>query len=209
MKFAPGLKGGRLYVAVLACIRFGWARTDAALRKKFRCNRRTVNDLTKRLAAAGLIYPGGWELSGTHWIPVWRIGDKPHAPHPRGKALQKLPPRREVVAFAALWNELQTPTTTSQLVEASGIDRITTGRIIKYARELRMVRIAGWMDQPGQGARAPMFALGGRADEPKPPPRPMAELQREYQARVASRKQTSLLYAAITGRAIEPAGLPA
>lgn len=209
MKIETCAKGGRFYVSVLACIRFGWARTDVAMVKRFKCNRRTVNDLTKRLAAAGLIYPGAWELSGTHWVPVWRIGNKPHAPHPRGKALQKLPPKPEVVAFVALWNELQTPSTTRQLVEASGIDRITVGRILKHARELRMVRIAGWMDHPGQGQRAPMYAIGGGADEPKPAPRPMAELQREYMSRVVSRRQTSLLYAAITGRPLESAGMPA
>lgn len=203
MKLSGCIKGCRFYVSVLACIRFGRARTDAALMRKFQCNRRTVHDLTKRLAAAGLIYPGGWQLSGSHWMPVWRAGNKPHAPHPLGKTLQKLPPRREVVAFVAFWNELQMPTTTRQLVEVSGIDRITAGRIIKHARELRMVRIAGWMGHLGQGHRAPMFAIGGAADEPKPAARPMAELQREYHARVVSRKQTNLLYAAITGRAPE------
>ncbi len=209
MNLSTCVKGGRFFVAVLACIRFGWARTDAAMVKRFGCNRRTVNDLTKRLAAGGLIHVGAWELSGSHWMPSWRIGDKPHAPHPLGKRLQKLPPKQEVTAFVALWEELQSPSTTQQLVDASGISRATVGAIINLARDLRMVRIADWQTSPGQGARAPMFALGGRADEPKPPPRPMAELQREYQARVASRKQTSLLYAAITGRAIEPAGLPA
>ena len=199
------IKGGRFYVSVLACIRFGRARTDLALRNRFKCNRRTVNDLTKRMAALGLIHVSGWELSGTHWMPVWKIGDKPHAPHPMGKVLQKLRPRQDVTAFAALWSELETASTTRQLMDASGIDRITLGRIIKHARDLRMVRIAGWMPHPGQGARIPMYALGGAADEPRPAARPMAELQRESAARIAAREKTSLLYAAITGRPLVPA----
>lgn len=209
MSHADCIKGGRFYVSVLACIRSGRARTDVALRQRFKCNRRTVNDLTKRLAAAGLIHVGGWELSGTHWMPVWRIGEAPHAPHPNGKTLQTLPARAEVTSFAALWNELQTPTTTQQLVEVSGICRTTVGNIIQHARGLRMVRIAGWLPHVGQGFRTPMFALGGAADEPKPARRPMAQLQREYQARVTARRQTSLLYAAITGRPLESAGVPA
>lgn len=191
-----------MYVSVLACIRFGWARTDVALRKKFDCNRRTINDLTKRMAAAGLIHVSAWELSGSHWMPVWSIGSKPHAPHPHGKKLQVLAQRDDVAAFAALWLELQTPTTTQQLVDASGICRTTVGRIIQHARKLRMARIAGWLPTAGQGYRTPMFALGGGADAPMPPARPMAELQREYHARTAARKQTSLLYAAITGRPV-------
>lgn len=203
------VKAGPFFVEVLACIRYGWAKTDRAIVKRLDSNLRFVASLTKRLAAAGLIRPIAWELSGTHWVAVWGYGPGKTVPHPNGRALAKPRLGAEVLAFSMLWSELAHPTTSADLTEASGYGRVTTNRILRHARDLRMVRVGDWQTPAHGGAMAPMYVLGGKADEPKPAPQSRSDMQRAYAARVAEKRRALRITTAIFGRAQQSAGTPA
>lgn len=113
-------------------------------------------------------------------VSVWAVGD-----YPSNKAGTCARPRAHVIAFVKLLEEIQSPSSITDIVESVGIAHATARRVIKSLRLGGVCHIGAWQVQVS-GPRVPMYRFGPGKDAKKPPPQPKAEIQRRMRAKQAT-----------------------
>lgn len=145
----------------------------------------TVRVLMRRMHAVRLIHIGGWqarEVKCKGYSAIWHFGAGQDVPYPDGKAPNQ--PRRAkniisgMVAFAALMQALEDPTTKADLQDATGLSEETIRVFLEHARTIGLVRIAEWQATQGDGYPAAMWQIGDAPDKRRPKPMPRAKVQR-------------------------------
>lgn len=120
------------------------------------------------------------------------LGAGPDAPHPglhrggaakaRGCNLRRF--RADARAFCDILHALVDGHTVLSLVDISGLDRMTTYRLIDYMKALKLIHVFDWERRfSGGGEPMKMYKLGRRRDAPKPPPMGHALACRLYRER--------------------------
>lgn len=198
-------RGVCLYLSVMRRIRLR-GEANGAIAKALKIkSHNTIDRVTDGLWSLGLIHPSGWvKVKGSHYLqPTWRIGHGEAPPHPeRGAVKPKRCPAIELIAFAAWWRELESPSSQRELMAASGMGSTSCRRLVTHARALREVHVADWSKPHINGDYAPMFMRGGSADKPKPAPMTNTETVRGQYHRRKNRRNVFAVQSAITGASL-------
>lgn len=161
----------------------------------------TARALLRELHTVGILRVSGWRRVG-NCGPLDRLfttkpgEDVPPPLSTVGRPLLLKPPKRSrprpaVIAFAALWEALHDPSTAHQIAEECGMGQQAIYRFLAHARSLRLVRVSGWV-RIGVVPVA-LYALGSKADVPRPERMPNAAVKRRCRQRKAERVTMALL----------------
>jgi hypothetical protein len=148
----------------------------------------------RELQAAGLAHVVGWKHCRPNGMgplaAVWAFGQGDDVPRPSGKKLPR-PVERirpEMLAFVeAIRCVLEGPSTVKDMRERSGIGKGPAQTFTKVLREAGLLRIGDW--EASGSVRAPAWVWGGGQHAPKPPRKPKAQIDREYEERSRLRKR--------------------
>ncbi len=101
-----------------------------------------------------------------------------------------------VAALAAMWRELEQPTSVAEIGDATGMSKATIGRLLRAARLLGMTRVGDWERRTGCGGEpTPLHVLGAGPDALRPKPLPNTVIHKAYRDRLKTHRGMSRVVA--------------
>lgn len=152
-----------------------------------------IREVLRRMESLGLIHAIAWVPSkkGPHraMYSFRRGSPQPYPGIRRACKSTGWNYRPELVAFANTIRALiEGPMTEQDLHELSGQSRTTLRYLMRHCKSIGLVHIAEWHKDDGR-TPSPMWAIGNKADAPRPKPRPLIDLWREARQRESAKAE--------------------
>ena len=153
-----------------------------------------VRELLHAMVRVGILREARWEKRGPciRPIPCYRSNEGERMADPSTGELLDVVKRRNsmmtanLIAFAAMVHRMrESPASTYDLVEASGLRYMTIRTMLTYGKEIGAFREADWEEREGApgGCKIALWACDGRTPVPRPAPMTKLERSRRHEAR--------------------------
>lgn len=195
-------RGAHGYATILAHVRAEPCTAHQLAERACGITYTNAHRLLRQLRHHRLIHISGWVREsgrGPH-CAVFSLGSDLDVPPPPAmsddakrlsSAWASTPPpvRAEILAFAAVWRELESPQSSLSLMESCGGSRNSLKRLLNHMHALGLVRIAAW-DRTASMNPAACYQRGRASDARRPKPLTVSEMNRRYDAGRRARNQT-------------------
>lgn len=152
--------------------------------------RKNAGLLARRLRSVGLIHIGGWadgSIPQSAKVPIYHYGPGEDMPYPTGRVIASKATNSinsSAIAASVFLKILEHPISKADIAELTGFNHRQSLRVVNYAHEIGLVRIADWMPSFGPGVPTAMYALGDKPDASRP--KKMGRQRRQKIQRVRS-----------------------
>jgi hypothetical protein len=189
----------RGYANILAVLRHR-PSTATQVATTIATSERTTKQVLVRMVELEIAHVTSWEHKLRAYIPVYGFGPGDSAPYPGKKRPHRVRNARnnfrpDLLAFSNVIKALiEGPTTKPDLHDLSGLNPVTVRLLINHCRQIKLIYIADWFQRTqAAGPPSPMYAVGSKADKPRPLPQSNTENCRRYGLKRRARERLLVL----------------